>query len=86
MKKTLLVVFAMQCSVMMLYAQSWLLTGNAGTNPSTNFVGTKDGKALAFRTNNQPSGFIDFAIAKANTTLGYQALKNLTGNNNAAFG
>lgn len=86
MKKTLLVVFAIQCSIMMLHAQNWLVAGNAGTNPANNFVGTKDGKALAFRTNNQPSGFIDFAIAKANTVFGYQSLKNLTGNNNAAFG
>ena len=33
-------------------AQSWLLTGNNGTLPTTNFVGTKDSRALAFRTNN----------------------------------
>ncbi|MBI3459560.1 hypothetical protein HY009_01310, partial [Candidatus Acetothermia bacterium] len=32
---------------------AWLLTGNAGTNPSTNFLGTTDNVALAFRTNNQ---------------------------------
>ena len=75
MKKTLTAVIAMYCSCSMLHAQNWLLTGNAGTNPTTNFVGTKDAKALAFRTNNQPSGFIDFAAAKANTTFGYQALK-----------
>lgn len=34
-------------------AQSWSLTGNAGTNPSTNFIGTTDAKNLRFRTNNQ---------------------------------
>ena len=33
-------------------AQSWSLTGNNGTLPTTNFVGTKDSKALVFRTNN----------------------------------
>lgn len=86
MKKTLMALITMYCSCCALHAQNWLLTGNAGTNPSTNFVGTKDAKALALRTNNQPSGFIDFAAAKANTAFGYQALKNLTGNNNAAFG
>jgi len=32
-------------------AQNWLLTGNAGTNPNTQFVGTTDLKALVFRTN-----------------------------------
>lgn len=30
----------------------WQVTGNAGTNPAANFVGTTDGQALAFRTNN----------------------------------
>ncbi len=33
-------------------AQSWTLTGNSATNPTTNFVGTKDNKTLVFRTNN----------------------------------
>ena len=35
-----------------LAAQSWLLTGNTETLPTTNFVGTKDSRALVFRTNN----------------------------------
>ncbi|MBK8846535.1 MAG: hypothetical protein IPO27_08370 [Bacteroidetes bacterium] len=34
------------------YAQ-WSLTGNAGTTPGTNFIGTTDNKALQLRTNNQ---------------------------------
>src|SRR6516165_4307453 len=29
---------------------SWLLNGNAGTNPATNFVGTVDAQPLIFRT------------------------------------
>ncbi len=33
-------------------AQSWSLTGNAGTVSPTNFLGTTDNKALLFRTNN----------------------------------
>jgi hypothetical protein len=33
-------------------AQSWNLTGNAGTDPSTNFVGTTDNIAFKIRTNN----------------------------------
>jgi len=32
-------------------AQSWSLTGNSGTNPLTNFLGTKDNKPLLFKTN-----------------------------------
>lgn len=30
----------------------WNLNGNAGTNPTTNYVGTSDNQALVFRTNN----------------------------------
>lgn len=30
----------------------WSLTGNAGTNPTTNFIGTTDNQNLRFRTNN----------------------------------
>jgi hypothetical protein len=33
-------------------AQSWTITGNSATNPQTNFIGTKDNKALVFKTNN----------------------------------
>jgi hypothetical protein len=33
-------------------AQSWNLTGNSGTAPGTNFIGTKDNKAFVFKTNN----------------------------------
>jgi hypothetical protein len=32
------------------FAQNWLLTGNAGTNPATNFLGTTDTERLVFRT------------------------------------
>jgi len=34
------------------FSQSWSLTGNAGTNPSTNFIGTTDSKSFKIRTNN----------------------------------
>ncbi|KPH12876.1 hypothetical protein [Chryseobacterium sp. ERMR1:04] len=33
-------------------AQSWNLTGNAGTNPGTNFLGTSDNQSIVFKTNN----------------------------------
>ncbi|MGE0562073.1 MAG: hypothetical protein AB7O47_09670 [Flavobacteriales bacterium] len=35
-----------------LGSSGWSLTGNAGTNPTTNFIGTTDTNTLAFRTNN----------------------------------
>ena len=31
---------------------NWSLTGNSGTNPATNFIGTIDGQPLVVRTNN----------------------------------
>lgn len=34
-------------------AQSWSLTGNAGTNGNTNFIGTTDSRPLVFRTNSR---------------------------------
>lgn len=36
----------------------WSLTGNGGTNPSTNFIGTTDDQGLAVRTNNVGRMFI----------------------------
>ncbi len=35
-----------------LASGAWTLTGNAGTNPATNFLGTTDAQPLAIRTNN----------------------------------
>ncbi len=33
--------------------KAWLLTGNAGTDPATNFLGTTDAQPLCIRVNNQ---------------------------------
>jgi len=33
--------------------KAWLLTGNAGTNPAANFLGTTDAQPLCIRVNNQ---------------------------------
>lgn len=38
-------------SFMTLNAQ-WSLTGNSGTNPGVNFIGTTDSKDLVLKTNN----------------------------------
>jgi Secretion system C-terminal sorting domain len=32
------------------FSQNWLLTGNSGTTPPTNFLGTKDAQRLVFKT------------------------------------
>ncbi|MDR3713553.1 MAG: tail fiber domain-containing protein [Puia sp.] len=68
-----------------IHAQ-WSLTGNAGTNPPTNFIGTTDSKDLVFQILNQVSGVIDYNFL--NTALGYQSQQNVTtpGSCNTSFG
>jgi hypothetical protein len=48
----LIAVVIVLCLQQTLHAQSWSTTGNGGTNPNVNFVGTTNSKGLAFRTNN----------------------------------
>ena len=38
---------------------NWSLTGNSGTNPATNFLGTIDGQPLVMKTNNNEAMRID---------------------------
>lgn len=58
-----------------LNAQSWSLTGNSGTNPPTNFLGTKDSKALVIKTNNlermriSPSGLVGMGNSPTHAKL-----------------
>jgi hypothetical protein len=80
----------------------WLLTGNAGSNAGTDFVGTSDNQPLRFRVNNAWAGEIN-AISKnvffgpetgksvttgvLNTAIGAAALaNNLVSSNNVAVG
>jgi trimeric autotransporter adhesin len=35
---------------------AWLLTGNSGTDPAVNFLGTTDAQPLVIRTNNTRAG------------------------------
>ena len=65
-------------------AGAWTTTGNAGTNPATNFFGTTDNESLVFKANNQLSGKIDLALN--NSLFGYQAGQASTGNNNTFIG
>ncbi|ROH97743.1 hypothetical protein [Chryseobacterium daecheongense] len=96
MKKIILLLGAV--SALGANAQSWNLTGNLGTNPGTDFIGTTDNQPLVFKTNNTekvkitPNGrFIFFNV----TTPGQIWDKNLffgggydnpTGFYNTAFG
>lgn len=43
---------ALLCAGVLTTKAQWSLTGNAGINTATNFLGTTDNKALIFRTNN----------------------------------
>ncbi len=54
-KKLLLIIWVILVTMLLkqnLNAQSWNLIGNAGTTPSTNFIGTTDAKAFVIRTKN----------------------------------
>ncbi|MBK6541458.1 MAG: hypothetical protein IPG10_09295 [Flavobacteriales bacterium] len=81
---------------------AWTLTGNAGTNPATNFIGTTDAQALRFRTANQFAGnlpvvasqFVSYGllagpnnVGTGNTFVGNSAgLANITGGSNTFLG
>jgi len=69
-------------------AQGWNLTGNVGTNPSTNFLGTTDNRPLVVRTFNAERMRIDGAgnvgIGVAAPTAKLHVVS--TGSNNAVRG
>jgi len=65
-------------------ASGWSLSGNSGTNPASNFIGTTDNQPLRFRVNNEPAGILD--PINNNTLLGLSAVYKNTGLENAAFG
>ncbi|PKF74497.1 cell wall anchor protein [Chryseobacterium sp. PMSZPI] len=57
MKRTLL--FAFTLAATSIFAQSWNTTGNAGTTPATNFIGTTDNNPIVFKQNNQQTFKLD---------------------------
>jgi len=65
---------------------SWQITGNTGTSPGTNFIGTTDAEALEFKVDGQKAGWIDYNDPFDNTSIGYLTLNVNTGGNNSAFG
>jgi hypothetical protein len=63
----------------------WKLTGNSGTNASTNFIGTTDGVDVMFRRGNVRAGFLNSSLN--NTSFGVTSMPtNVTGAQNAAYG
>jgi hypothetical protein len=63
---------------------SWALTGNAGTDPANDFIGTTDAQPLKFRVNDNPAG--EITTSDFNTAFGLNALPSNTGNRNTAHG
>ena len=73
----------------------WKLSGNSGTNPSKNFIGTRDEQPLVFKVNNQRAGYLEYNDFSQTTAFGYQSLisnvpsdsdGNTGGIGNSAFG
>jgi trimeric autotransporter adhesin len=80
----------------------WSLSGNSGTNPANQFIGTTDNQPLQFRVNNLPAGalhpltgniFWGLRAGEANTTgfnniaIGKDALKSdISGRNSISIG
>ncbi|MBL7697862.1 MAG: tail fiber domain-containing protein [Chitinophagaceae bacterium] len=80
----------------------WSTTGNSGTEPDSNFIGTTDKNPLKFRVNNSSAGeinplnnnttlglFAGFQLgsSQGNTAFGANALEiHYKGNNNTAIG
>lgn len=56
----------------------WSLTGNSGTNPSTNYIGTSDANDLVFRTNNTERMRINNAVGSTTGTVGDISIGNTT--------
>jgi trimeric autotransporter adhesin len=83
MKKRISALIAIMFSIGAAHAQ-WSLTGNAGTNPPTNFIGTTDWKPLVFKISNERSGIID--PENENTSLGFQCFYQNSGRFNSVFG
>ncbi|MBN8640605.1 MAG: tail fiber domain-containing protein [Flavobacteriales bacterium] len=62
---------------------SWTTTGNAGTNATTNFIGTKDDNNLIFKRNNLTAGMISYG----NFSFGYNNFNSgMTGSENYLYG
>jgi trimeric autotransporter adhesin len=65
--------------------KGWSLTGNAGTDANTNFIGTTDNVGLKFKVNNLESGHLDPILF--NTSFGMKSANNITtGDRNSAIG
>src|SRR5882724_6125496 len=71
MKKVTMMVLALAGFCIGRAQTNWHVTGNAGTDPFNNFIGTTDSKPLRFRVGNLNAGLLDSATGQ--TSLGYLA-------------
>ena len=66
-------------------SSGWSLSGNAGIDSATKFIGTLDAKPFIIRMNNVRSGYVD--TITNNTSFGYRTLdSSTTGTRNTAIG
>jgi hypothetical protein len=66
-------------------SNAWGVTGNSGTNPNTNFIGTTDAQELVIKINNIEYGKpIDLSLG--NVTYGTKMLNTTTGDYNTGIG
>jgi len=61
---------------------SWNKEGNAGTDPTTDFIGTVDNADVVFRRFGEFSGLLSYS----NTAFGFDTFHNPTNTGNVAFG
>ena len=66
---------------------NWHRTGNTGTTPGMDFIGTTDSNNLVFKINNHMAGLIDMTTC-SNTFFGYLSGNSIdtSGNSNAFYG
>jgi len=62
---------------------NWKLTGNSGTTPASDFIGTTDNQSLRFKVNNEHYGLLD---SNGSVLWGMHSGTNNTGHNNVAIG
>lgn len=70
-------------------SEGWSITGNAGIDTATNFIGTTDLEAILFKVNGKKAGLLEDTLVphNGNISFGLGALaSNQTGNKNVAIG
>lgn len=64
----------------------WSTTGNSGSNPQANFIGTIDAQPLILKSNNETMAILDGRSLDANLSLGRWSNEQNSGINNISIG